>query len=106
MKVKSESCMPIDIKFSPTNVHQDTPVVYQVRLPCCKEGKHSIENGGASELEEVRRDLQGVCPCVRWSGGGFKEAGLCCGLDTVKQWSNSVNVYLNLFWKEDRVEQR
>ena len=63
-------------------------------------------NGGTSELEEVRRAyLQGICSCVSWSGGGFKETGLCCGLDAVKQWSNSVNVYLNLFWEEDKVEQ-
>lgn len=44
-------------------------------------------NGGAAQLEGVRNDLSGIWPCVGWFQGGFKEAGLCCGLDAVKQWS-------------------
>lgn len=59
-------------------------------------------NGGASQLEGVRNDLSEIWPCVSWFGGGFKEAGLCCGLDAVKQWSNSMKVYLNKSFLEER----
>ena len=81
----------------------NTHVVEQVGIiPCCKEGEpHHREWWGIS-VRGVRKDFQGTWPCVRWFGGVFKEAGLWCGLVAVKQW---MYILINLFWKEDRVEQ-
>lgn len=76
-----------------------TPGAEQVGIiPHFREGESHHGKCGASQLEGARNDLLGDLAFCQVVWGGFKEAGLCCGLDAVKQGSNSMKIYLDKYF--------